>query len=83
MKTTIAVILFFLTYINCQTQENKLEFGFGVFPNFSLGIISNDGSVPSEVESGFQDIEIAKEWGQCGLKFHQFSQRQEISNHRA
>ena len=60
MKTTIAVILFFLTYINCQAQENKLELGLSVFPNFSLGIISNDGSVPSEVESGFQDIEIAK-----------------------
>ena len=60
MKTTIALILFFLTCINCQAQENKFELGLGVFPNFSLGIISNDGSVPSEVESGYQDIEIAK-----------------------
>ena len=60
MKTTIAVILFFLTSINCKAQENKLELGLGVFPNFSLGVISNDGSVPSEVESGFQDIEIVK-----------------------
>jgi hypothetical protein len=34
--------------------------GLGVFPNFSIGIVTNDGSVPGEVESGFQDIEIAK-----------------------
>jgi hypothetical protein len=34
--------------------------GLGVFPNFSIGIVTNDGSVPAEVESGFQDIEIAK-----------------------
>jgi len=60
MKTTIAVILFFLSSINCQAQANKLELGLSVFPNFSLGIISNDGSVPSEVESGYRDIEIAK-----------------------
>lgn len=60
MKTTIAVILFFLSSINCQAQEKKLELGLSVFPNFSLGIISNDGSVPSEVESGYRDIEIAK-----------------------
>ena len=60
MKTIIAVILFFLTSINYQAQENKFELGLSVFPNFSLGIISNDGSVPSEVESGYRDIEIAK-----------------------
>ena len=60
MKTTIAVILFFLSSINCQAQANKLELGLSVFPNFSLGIINNDGSVPSEVESGYRDIEIAK-----------------------
>ena len=60
MKTTIAVILFFLSSINCQAQANKLELGLSVFPNFSLGIISNDGSVPSEVESGYRDIEPAK-----------------------
>ena len=60
MKTTIAVILFFLSSINCQAQANKLELGLSVFPNFSLGIISNDGSVPSEVEFGYRDIEIAK-----------------------
>ena len=60
MKTTIAVILFFLSSINCQAQANKLELGLSVFPNFSLGIISNDGSMPSEIESGYRDLEIAK-----------------------
>ena len=60
MKTTIAVILFFLTCMNYQAQEHKFELGLSIFPNFSLGIITNDGSVPSEVESGYRDIEIAK-----------------------
>ena len=60
MKTTFTVILSFLTCINCKAQENKFELGFGVFPNFSVGVVTNDGSVPGEVESGYQDIEIAK-----------------------
>jgi len=49
-----------LVFINCQSQENKLELGLSVLPNFSLGIISNDGSVPSEIESSYRDIQIAK-----------------------
>ena len=60
MKATITIILFLLSSINCQAQENKLELGLSVFPNFSLGIISNDGSVPSEIESSYRDIQIAK-----------------------
>ena len=58
--TTIILILTLFTWINCQSQENKFELGFGVFPNFSLGVVTNDGSVPGEIESGVQDIEIAK-----------------------
>lgn len=58
--TTVILILTLFTWINGQAQENKFELGFGVFPNFSLGVVTNDGSVPGEVESGFQDIEIVK-----------------------
>ena len=61
MKLTIVILILTLfTWINCQSQENKFELGFGVFPNFSLGVVTNDGSVPGEVESGYQGIEIAK-----------------------
>ena len=58
--TTATIILTLFTWISCQAQENRFELGLGVFPNFSIGIVTNDGSVPGEVESGFQDIEIAK-----------------------
>ena len=58
--TTVTIILTLFTWISCQAQENRFELGLGVFPNFSIGIVTNDGSVPAEVESGFQDIEIAK-----------------------
>ena len=58
--TTTILILTLFTWINCQSQENKFELGFGVFPNFSLGVVTNDGSVPGEIESGVQDIEIVK-----------------------
>ena len=58
--TTVTIILTLFTWISCQAQENRFELGLGVFPNFSIGIVTNDGSVPGEVESGFQDIEIAK-----------------------
>ena len=58
--TTATIILTLFTWISCQAQENRFELGLGVFPNFSIGIVTNDGSVPAEVESGFQDIEIAK-----------------------
>ena len=52
--TTVILILTLFTWINGQSQENKFELGFGVFPNFSLGVVTNDGSVPGEVESGYQ-----------------------------
>ena len=58
--TTTILILTLFTWINGLSQENKFELGFGVFPNFSLGVVTNDGSVPGEIESGVQDIEIAK-----------------------
>ena len=60
MKTTITVILSFLTWINCKAQENKFELGFGVFPNFSLGVVTNDGSTANEILVGYQGMEIAK-----------------------
>ena len=60
MKTTIAVILFFLAFINCQAQENKFELGLGLFPNLSFAIQTNDGSIANEILVGYQGMEIAK-----------------------
>ena len=42
--TTVILILTLFTWINGLSQENKFELGFGVFPNFSLGVVTNDGS---------------------------------------
>ena len=58
--TTVILILTLFTWINCQSQENKFELGFGVFPNFSLGVVTNDGSTANEILVGYQGMEIAK-----------------------
>jgi len=57
---TTTLILSVFTCITIQAQEKKFDFGMNLFPNYSLGVISNDGSTPSSVESGFQDIETWK-----------------------
>ena len=60
MKTTIAVLVLFLTCINCQAQENKFELGLGLFPNLSFAIQTNDGTPEDEILLGYQGMEIAK-----------------------
>lgn len=60
MKTTIAVLVFFLACINCQAQENKFELGLGLFPNLSFAIQTNDGTPEDEILLGYQGMEIAK-----------------------
>ena len=60
MKTIIAVILFFLVFINCQAQENKFELGLSLFPNLAFAIQTNDGSIANEILVGYQGMEIAK-----------------------
>ena len=60
MKAIIAVILFFLVFINCRAQENKFELGLSLFPNLSFAIETNDGTPEDEILIGYQGMEIAK-----------------------
>lgn len=57
---SITIILTVFTYITIQAQEKKFDFGINLFPNYSIGIISNDGSTSSSVQSSFQEFETWK-----------------------
>ena len=48
------------SYTACLAQDRKFDFGLSLFPNYSIGITSNDGNTPTNVEEGFQDIETWK-----------------------
>lgn len=59
-NTTIAVFIALFSWIPYQAQENKFQLGFGVFPNFSIGVVTNDGVTPGDVEKVYQGIETWK-----------------------
>lgn len=59
-KQTTLIFLAFFTCLTIQAQEKKFDFGLNLFPNYSMGIISNDGSTPSSAESTFKEIETWK-----------------------
>ena len=54
--TTLLLLLFCLTTL---AQERKFDFGFNVFPNFSLGVISNNGGF-SPGEEAYKKMETWK-----------------------
>lgn len=61
MKNTILATCFILSaWFKCEAQESKFNFGVNLFPNYSLGIVSNDGTVPSYIESVYKDNETWK-----------------------
>ena len=61
MNKIITFILFTVFSITItHGQEKKFDFGLNLFPNFSMGIITNDGSTPSSAESTFKEIETWK-----------------------
>jgi hypothetical protein len=61
MKQTAILIFFtFFICVTVQAQERKFDFGLNLFPNFSMGVITNDGNTPSSTESTFKEIEIWK-----------------------
>ncbi len=51
---------FFFFAFKSQAQDRKFDFGISVFPNFSFGIISNDGNVSEELEETIKELEISK-----------------------
>lgn len=48
------------SWISGQTQEKKFDFGFSIFPNNSIGLLSNDGSVSADFETAVRDLETWK-----------------------
>lgn len=59
MKKIVIIIALF-TWFSAHSQENKFDFGIGIFPNYSIGIISNNGNTPGFVESSYKGIETWK-----------------------
>jgi hypothetical protein len=57
---TITTALLLLFSSNGNAQSKKFSLGIHLFPNYSAGIISNDGNTPGEVQSGFDAIETWK-----------------------
>lgn len=57
---TFSIILLTCPLSSVFGQTNRLSFEASVYPNMSSGIITNDGSVPSDVQSGYASSEIAK-----------------------
>jgi len=55
---TTAILLLFS--FNGNTQSKKFSLGIHLYPNFSAGIISNDGNTQGEVQTGFDAIETWK-----------------------
>lgn len=58
----LTTTLFILFALNGNAQTKKFSFGFNLFPNYSAGIISNDGNTPGSVQKGFDAIET---WKPC------------------
>jgi hypothetical protein len=54
------LFLFVFCFTVAKSQDRKFNFGVSLFPNLSFGIISNDGSVPGNVENGFKSLEVSQ-----------------------
>ncbi|MEX1191035.1 MAG: outer membrane beta-barrel protein [Brumimicrobium sp.] len=61
MRTTYFSLLFMLfCLVTIQAQESKFDFGINLYPSYSFGMMSNDGSTPGSVQNGFSNIERGK-----------------------
>lgn len=54
------IFLFASSITVAKSQDRKFNFGVSLFPNLSLGIISNDGSVQSGLEEEIKSFEISQ-----------------------
>ncbi len=43
-----------------KAQEKRFDFGFNLYPNYSIGILSSNGSIPAGFESSFRELETWK-----------------------
>lgn len=58
-KIFLVTVLAFFS-LETEAQEKKFDFGFSIFPNYTVGIITNNGSTPSSIESSYKTNEIGK-----------------------
>jgi hypothetical protein len=61
------LFLFAFNLTVANAQDRKFNFGVSLFPNLSFGIISNDGSVPGNVENGFKSLEVSQICNSAGF----------------
>ncbi len=61
-QLALTTILFVFFALSGNAQTKKFAFGINFYPNYSAGIISNDGNTPVEAQSGFDAIET---WKPC------------------
>jgi hypothetical protein len=61
-QLSLTTLLFVFFALSGNAQSKKFSFGINLFPNYSAGIISNDGNTPGSVENGFDAIET---WKPC------------------
>ena len=59
---SLTALLFVFSALTGNAQSKKFAVGINLFPNYSAGIISNDGNTPGEVQSSFDAIET---WKPC------------------
>lgn len=59
-KTIFIAILLISFYSSGQAQDKDFHFGFCIYPNYSIGMITNDGSVSVDMQNYYEDIEIGK-----------------------
>ena len=43
-----------------QAQEKKFDFGLNLFPNYSMGILANDGNTSASFENNIKELETWK-----------------------
>lgn len=57
-----SILLFLLLFVGLtsQAQDKKFQFGLNLFPNYSVGILTNDGTAPTYLETGVQQMETWK-----------------------
>lgn len=61
-QLSLTTILFVFFALSGNAQTKKFAFGINLYPNYSAGVISNDGNTPVEAQSGFDAIET---WKPC------------------
>jgi hypothetical protein len=61
-QLSLTTILFVFFALSGNAQTKKFAFGINFYPNYTVGIISNDGNTPGSVQAGFDAIET---WKPC------------------